>query len=633
MRRFVVLLLMCLVVFLLPASHSAEAQVSTDSEVEAILSELSPEARVGQLFLVTYFGTDVGPDSDIATLVNDYRVGGVVLLRANDNFTDGQPLPEQVLEMTGALQNAAAGVTPADSAEAEDTTPVTPSELTPRSDFIPLFIAAEHEGPGWPDVNLVSGLTPLPSNMAIGATWDVGNAEAAGQIVGQELSALGINMLIGPPADVVSIPQTSAQGDLGTTVFGGEPIWVSQMTASYVRGVHLGSQERMVVVPKHFPGYGGADRFATVEIPTVIRTRDQLIQSDLKPFFAVTGDAVDPESIADGILVGHIRYRGFQADNLRAETKPISLDPAALQSLLSLPSIAPWHEAGGLVISDSLGLRGVRRHYDPTEETFQGRRIALDAFVAGNDVLYLGNYGLDPAVDQTASIIDTIDFFVQRYEDEPAFRELVDGSVRRIIRQKLDMYGEFSLEAVQPSPEGLATLGSQGSVTTDIARSALTLLSPDQSELLAAPERGDNIVIFTDTRTASLCSSCPSEPLIAVDALRSSILRFYGPDATGLVSFADVAPYSFAELNEYLNFTPPPVVGEGDSTATPEPDPLEFSLNAADWVVFVMLGSDPDLPAVDVVHRFLAESPVSPETRIIVMAMGGPAISRPFLVT
>ncbi len=66
-------------------------------------------------------------------------------------------------------------------------------------------------------------------------------AEEAGRVAGQELAALGFNLLLGPSADVVQVPQPYTAGDLGTRVFGGEPFWVSQMTVAYVRGVHEGS--------------------------------------------------------------------------------------------------------------------------------------------------------------------------------------------------------------------------------------------------------------------------------------------------------------------------------------------------------------------------------------------------------
>ncbi len=616
MRRLFSLFALLLTLGLLVSTSSPLWAQGDDPEVEAILAQMGPEERVGQLFLVTFSGSDAGPNSDIARLIAEYHVGGVVLLAQNDNFTSEEDLPAQVYALTTGLQRLAANV---QSVEGNGGT------LAPATEvgvYVPLFVATEYEGSNPLYTQWQSGVTPLPSNMALGATWNPSLAEATGNIVGKELSALGFNLLLGPPADVVEIPQPFAAGDLGTRVFGGEPFWVAQMTAAYVAGVHQGSNGRVAVVPRHFPGYGGADRLATVEIPTVRRSLDQLTQSDLKPFYAVTGNASDPSAIADGLLVGHIRYQGFQGDNPRLATRPISLDAAALPVLLGLKPIADWRAAGGLVISDALGLRGVRRFYDPQERVFSGRQVALDAFNAGNDILYLGNFGASPASDQMTAVADTIEFFTQRYRSDPDFQRRVDDAVRRILRKKLNLYGRFDLEVVIPDPTSLSSLGTQSDVTFEVARNAITLLSPEQADLPPPPQRGQDIVIFTDTRTERQCSTCRPHPLIAVDAMRAAILRSYGPEATGLVSLASIYSYSFEELVTYLNIGPQAQPsGEGE---TPEPNQLQVALNTAEWVVFLMLDVTPDVPASSAVKRFLADPPVGPNTAIVVMAMGAP---------
>lgn len=612
-----------------PPSQPA-LQGATDPEVEAILASMEPEERVGQLFMVTYYGADTGPESDIARLISEYHVGGVVLLQANDNFTTREPIPQQVYSLTTRLQQLAGVPSLTDIAAAQPEVTSVPGigeatatpDLRATADYIPLFIAAEQEGSAWPYTSMLSGLTEMPSSMAIGATWNTDYAESAGRVAGQELSAMGINMLLGPSADVVETPQPYASGDLGTRVFGGEPVWVSDMTAAYVRGAHEGSIGRLAVVPRHFPGYGGADRLASDEIPTVRRSRDQLRQTDLLPFFAVTGGAEDELSVADGLLVGHIRYQGFQGDNLRTTTKPFSFDPVALPSVMSMDGIASWRENNGLLMTDSLGLRGVRRYYAQADGTFPARSIAREAFGAGNDLLYLGNFGSNPPVDQTATIIDTIDYFVQQYEADQAFRAQVDASVRRILRQKLDLYDDFTLSDVLPSEDGLTGIGTGADLTFNIARSALTLLEPAQPDVLASPERGDHIVIFTDTRTARQCSTCDEQPLIAVDALRSSVLRLYGPYATGLVSGADITQFSFQELSDYIEFGPQ--LSQNENGATETVDLLGSALANADWVVFLMLDIDEGVPGSNAVSQFLSESPANPGAQIVVFAMGAP---------
>ena len=86
----------------------------------------------------------------------------------------------------------------------------------------------------------------------------------------------------------------------------------------------------------------------------------------MRPFFAVTGNAPDAGSTADGLLVSHIRYRGFQG-NIRATTRPVSFDAQALGEILKLPQFSAWRDNGGLTVSDDLVARGIA---DPKRARF-----------------------------------------------------------------------------------------------------------------------------------------------------------------------------------------------------------------------------------------------------------------------
>ena len=95
--------------------------------------------------------------------------------------------------------------------------------------YVPLFMGISQEGDGVPYDQILSGLTPIPSLMAIGATWRTDLAQQVGAVQGRELSALGFNLYLGPSLDVVESPNPSARIDLGPRVFGGDPFWVGEM--------------------------------------------------------------------------------------------------------------------------------------------------------------------------------------------------------------------------------------------------------------------------------------------------------------------------------------------------------------------------------------------------------------------
>src|SRR3972149_4957774 len=88
-----------LVFTIIPVSHSwagnpAAIRQSTSLDLaKALLDQLQPEERVGQLFLVTFEGYEAGPSTQISelnakifNLIDQYHIGGVVLLASNDNF-------------------------------------------------------------------------------------------------------------------------------------------------------------------------------------------------------------------------------------------------------------------------------------------------------------------------------------------------------------------------------------------------------------------------------------------------------------------------------------------------------------------------------------------------------------------
>ena len=116
-----------------------------------------------------------------------------------------------------------------------------------HTNAVPLFVALDHEGDGHPYTRITRGVAPIPSQMAIGATWDTAKAEAIGRIVGGELAAMGVNMLLGPSVDVLNDPRPTGRGDIGIRVFGGDPYWVGQMGRAYIRGVHQGSNGRYTI--------------------------------------------------------------------------------------------------------------------------------------------------------------------------------------------------------------------------------------------------------------------------------------------------------------------------------------------------------------------------------------------------
>ena len=605
--RFINLLL--ILGLLLPLASGRAAPLGEASSparyAQALLESLTPEERVGQLFLVTFTGPEAGAGSatgnQIYDLIVNHHIGGVVLLSANDNFVGGdQTIPTLVSLIDQLQRNEYSG------ALVTQTNPVTNETFTPA--YIPLMVAISQDGDGYPYDQLLNGVTQLPSQMALGATWEPDLARQVGEVLGSELSSLGINMLFGPSLDVLTTSYSESGGDLGIRAFGGDPYWVGEMGKSFITGLHEGGDGELAVIAKHFPGFGGSNRLPEEEVATVRSSLEQLKQIELAPFFAVTGNAPSTDATADGLLVSHIRYQGFQG-NIRATTRPVSFDAQALSQLLALPQFDSWRQSGGITISDDLGSRAVRRFYDPTGQTFNGLFVARDAFLAGNDLLYLGNITSSGDEDSYSTIIRILAFFAQKYREDAAFAQRVDESVSRILALKYRLYDNaFSLTETLPEANAASTLNRSGALAFEVARQAATLISPPVEELNdtlpSPPNRQDTIVFITDTRIYQQCSTCRQQYTIETDSLANAVIRLYS--SSGQVLPSNLYSYSFQDLTDMIN------AGTGVLQ-------IENDIRQADWIVYLMGDVDPAYPSSQALRSFLDQRPDLIQNKLMIV--------------
>jgi len=620
---------MVFIISLVVPSFSARAMpditsITAEQKASQLLAKMTPEEKVGQLFLVSFKGTDVSTSSQIYDLVANKHVGGVILEQNNDNFIGPTGTLQGAQDLIISLQKAALEnqipVSGTPNSTQNDTTVSPTATLTPTysppstENHIPLFVGISQEGDGSPNDQLLNGMTPLADEMAIGATWNTSDAEVTGKILGEELNAIGFNLLLGPSLDVLDSTRTVDNEDLGVRTFGGDPYWVGEMGQAYIKGVHEGSSGQIAVIAKNFPGRGSADRPAEDEVATVRKSLEQLKQIELAPFFAVTGTS-DPLETTDGLLVSHIRYQGFQG-NIRATTKPISLDSTALGQILSLSPLSDWRSAGGIMVSDNLGTASIQKFFDPTGTTFDARQVAKTAFLAGNDLLYLGNLISAGDEDNYTTITKTIDLFLQKYREDQAFGKRVDDSVLRLLTMKFKEYSDFDTATVLPTDYELSRVGISEKTTFQVASDAVTLINPDKSELDSvlpnAPQISERIVFISDVITAKQCSTCSTQTVFSANDFNDAVLRLYGPNASAQIQGYRLSSYSFNDLQNLMNQT-------GDVTQ------LQDNLSSADWIIFSFAGVNDQAIGQGILTRFLSEkSDLLRNKRIIGFAFNAP---------
>lgn len=642
--------------------------LSATEAVDQIMARMTPADKVGQLFVVPFEGPTLDADSGILELVHDYRVGGVILSERNRNLDNRRPTdtPRQVARLINQLQAAAYGLylSPGNPATAGDAAlgdwaavQRLPAPRLATQASLPLWVGAALREEGQFNAPLRNGFTPWPSQLALGAAWDPAFSQAVGTILGQELRAVGINLLLGPNLDIAG-PARLMQGRLATSTFGSDSWWAGQHAHAFIRGLHDGSGDRVLAFARHFPGQGGSDRQLDEELATVQGALDDLRRHELRPFarVAAVAEAAAPlhRGLADGFVTSHIRYSGFL--HARERTPPISLSEQ-LGEMLALDEFRAWHQGGGLVMSDALGVRAIRTYYDPSEQTFLANRIANDALQAGNDLLWLARYEDGPE-DALRPLKETVLFFNDQYRAKPDFAALVDAAARRILTAKVRLYPallddapesaarETNEASTPPGAEGLvlrpadeamppqdaivaerdmAVFGATAmqvktDIVTGLAQAAVTLLHSNwvqEGNLLPAePIVNARWVIFTDSRARAACAGCPPEVVLPPDLLENAVVRLFGPASTQQIASSQIASFSFAELSAVLNRTAAPVLRTR----------MERALNEARWILFAMLDADAvrHLPS-DAVRQFLRQRDrMAAEKQIAVFAFGAP---------
>lgn len=308
-------------------AHSALPWNPVDeSEVEAILSRMTLEQKIGQMQMVGL----PGPFLDDVTRrrIVDLGVGGAIFLERNTTS------PDQVLELTQSMQNLAINQGPG----------------------LPLFIGWNHEGGSV--VRRAAGLTQFPANMAVGLSGQPETAFEIGQATAEEMLSLGVNMNFAPVLDVNTEP---ANPVIGLRSYGDIPELVAAYGQNYIQGQQ---QTGVIAVAKHFPGHGGVDVDSHLALPTLDSSLESVTESELPPFQA----ALDADVAA--IMVAHI-----QIPALDPSGRPASLSNEIVNGLLR----DRWG-FDGVIMTDALGMQAITDQYSFEEG-------AIQAMMAGNDLL------------------------------------------------------------------------------------------------------------------------------------------------------------------------------------------------------------------------------------------------------
>lgn len=577
-----------------PLQDGATDTDRIDTISAEIFDKMTTAQKIGQLIMVTSPYQEMTQDPDIQKLINDYHIGSFSITENNFDNKFEPNAATQIAQNTVALQTLAA--TSNVSLDAGYVYSTSEGEV-----FLPLFIAVEHEGDGPRNNKIRSGVTEIPSQLAIGATWNVSNAESVGQIVGRDLSALGINMLLGPVLDVLDDPvqnntPETGYGNIGVRSFGGDFYWVGEFGRAYIQGVDSGSQGRMITVAKHFPGHGDSDRNVNDEVEKTGKSDEELLGFDLLPFSRVAQRGRSSDVVTHALMSAHI---ATESTTLNGSEYPISVyveyfredkeDDIArgvLELLQKDQNLQQWRNDGGLLVSEDL-----------KATLFGGNpNNVVNAIHAGNDLLILSNY---KAYGDELNQYGLFDLLATRYENDRNFQRRVDDAVRRVIYKKVSLYyPNLSVGDVIAPPEPLEI--DTDVVIQKIAEESISILSNKDSfqGLYRAGipfQRNQNVVFILQnlSKPEPDCFECieyeefwrPIRPEIYEEFARSEDRL----DIDG-VDFINYYPESAESVERgFANYLDDWKNGTGQ---TEEYYAITGKLERADWIIFVSAAGD-----------------------------------------
>lgn len=317
---------------------------STREQLRRLIARMSREEKVGQLFVMRVYGhSATAPDpadvesnrkeigvANAAELIAKYHVGGIIYFSWAHNTRD----PHQIADLSNGIQKAGA------------------AQRVP----VPLLISTDQEH------GIVARIgapaTLFPGAMALGAGGSREDVETVGRISGAELYAMGIRQDYSPVADVNVNP---ANPVIGVRSFGADPKAVARFTAAEVKGYQAAG---VAASAKHFPGHGDTDTDSHVGLPYIHHTAEEWERLDAPPFKAAIAAGID------SIMTAHIVVPAFDP----------SEDPATLSEPILTGILRKRLGYDGVVVTDSLGMEGVRKKYGDD-------RVPVLALKAGVDQL------------------------------------------------------------------------------------------------------------------------------------------------------------------------------------------------------------------------------------------------------
>ncbi|HTS19630.1 MAG TPA: beta-N-acetylhexosaminidase [Verrucomicrobiae bacterium] len=188
----------------------------------------------------------------------------------------------------------------------------------------------------------------------------VERAEDLGRTTGRWLHQFGIDIDFAPVLDLELFDEKTDNA-LRERCWGRTADEVCRWAGAFLEGLE---REGVAACPKHFPGLGGATLDSHEKLPTIRRTREQILGEDVVPYVKFMRRLT-------AVMVGHGHYPAFDGK------KP---QPASLSKSIVTELLRNRLGFGGVILTDDMEMGAISQIASFTDAVLEG-------FMAGVDIL------------------------------------------------------------------------------------------------------------------------------------------------------------------------------------------------------------------------------------------------------
>ncbi len=224
-----------------------------------------------------------------------------------------------------------------------------------------LLVAVDQEGGRVARLRARHGFTELPPMRALGETRDVWLARRAGEVLGRELRAVGIDQDFAPVVDVDTNPRNPVIGDRSLSR---DPEEVARLGVAIAEGLQASG---VAACAKHFPGHGDTVEDSHLALPSLPHPLARLEAVELVPFRALARAGVA------AVMTAHVVFEALDPG------RPATLSRGVMGLLRGFCGF------GGCVVSDDMEMKAVADHFPLEEAAPAAVEAGVDALLVCRD--------------------------------------------------------------------------------------------------------------------------------------------------------------------------------------------------------------------------------------------------------